>query len=121
LKSALATARRAAGGRCADRACPKDYPLIDAVPADFVMADAAYDIDRLPKIIADKGAVAVIPNNPPRARKSRLDRHLNALRQLIGCCCSRLKQFRRVATRRENTARNDLALMIRAGAILWFR
>jgi hypothetical protein len=33
------------------------------------MADAAYDSDRLRKAIADKGAVAVIPNNPSRARK----------------------------------------------------
>jgi hypothetical protein len=32
-----------------------------------VLAHTAYDSDRLRKAIADKGAVAVIPNNPSRA------------------------------------------------------
>lgn len=43
---------------------------------DAPLADAAYDSDRLRKAIADKGAVAVIPNNPSRARKYKVDKHL---------------------------------------------
>jgi len=39
-------------------------------------ADTAYDSDRLHKAIADKGAQAVIPNNPSRARKYPLDKQL---------------------------------------------
>ena len=57
-----------------------------------------------------KGAVAVISNNPSRARKHRVDKHLYAQRPLIECCFSRLKQFRRVATRFEKTAKNYLAV-----------
>ena len=60
------------------------------------MADAAYDADRLRQAIADKDAVAVIPNNRPRA-KHPLDKHLYAQRHLIERCFSKLKQFRRVA------------------------
>jgi transposase len=45
--------------------------------------------------------VAVIPNNPSRARKYPLDQHLYAQRHLIECCFSKLEQFRRVATRYE--------------------
>jgi transposase len=47
---------------------PQADALIEDLPAQVVMADAAYDSDRLRKAIADKGAVAVIPNNPSRAR-----------------------------------------------------
>ena len=70
------------------------------------MADTAYDADHLRQAIAAKGAIAVIPNNPSRALKHPLDKHLYAQRHLVECCFSKLKQFRRVATRFEKTARN---------------
>ena len=63
------------------------------------MADTAYDADHLRQAIAAKGALAVIPNNPSRALKYPLDKHLYAQRHLVECCFSKLKQFRRVATR----------------------
>ncbi len=67
------------------------------------MADTAYDADHLRQAIAAKGALAVIPNNPSRALKYPLDKHLYAQRHLVECCFSKLKQFRRVATRFEKT------------------
>ena len=101
--------------------CPQAYGLIEGLPAEVVMADAAYDADRLRQAIAAKGAVAVIPNNPSRARKYPLDRHLFAQRYLIECCFSKLKQFRRVATRYEKTARNYRAVVTLAAIVLWLR
>ena len=95
--------------------------LIESLPAEVVLADAAYDSDRLRKAIADKGAIAVIPNNPSRARKYRVDKHLYAQRHLIECCFSKLKQFRRVATRFEKTARHYHAVVTLAATILWLR
>jgi len=80
---------------------PQADALIEGLPADIVLADTAYDSDRLRNAIADKGAVAVIPNNPSRAQKYPLDKHLYAQRHLTERCISRLKQFRRVATRFE--------------------
>jgi transposase len=59
----------------------------------------AYDADHLRQAIAAKGAIAVIPNNPSRALKYPLDKYLYAQRHLVECCFSKLKQFRRVATR----------------------
>jgi len=100
---------------------PQAEPLIEALPAEVVMADAAYDSDRLRQKIAEKGAVAVIPNNPSRATKYPVDKHLYAQRHLVECCFSRLKQFRRVATRFEKTARNYLAVVTLAAIILWLR
>lgn len=100
---------------------PQAAALIEGLPAGIVMADTAYDADALRQVIADKGALAVIPNNPSRAIKHELDRHLYAQRHLIECCFSKLKQFRRVATRFEKTARNYLAVITLAAIVLWLR
>ena len=100
---------------------PAAGPLIEGLPAKVVMADTAYDADHLRQAIAAKGAVAVIPNNPSRAQKYLLDQHLYAQRHLVECCFSRLKQFRRVATRFEKTARNYLAVLHLAAVVLWMR
>ena len=97
---------------------PQAEPLIEGLPAEVFMADTAYDSDRLRRAVAEKGAVAVIPNNPSRAKKHPLDKHLYAQRHLVECCFSKLKQFRRVAIRFEKTARNYLAVVTLAAIVL---
>ena len=100
---------------------PQAEPLIEPLAAEIVMADTAYDSDALRQAIAKKGALAVIPNNPSRAIKHPLDKHLYAQRHLVECCFSKLKQFRRVATRFEKTARNYLAVVTLAAIVLWLK
>jgi len=100
---------------------PQAAALIEGLPAEVVMADTAYDTDHLRQAIAAKGALAVIPNNPSRALKYPLDKHLFAQRHLVECCFSKLKQFRRVATRFEKTAQNYRAVVTLAAIILWMR
>jgi transposase len=100
---------------------PQAAALLEGLPAEVVMADTAYDADHLRQAIAAKGALAVIPNNPSRALKYPLDKHLYAQRHLVECCFSKLKQFRRVATRFEKTARNYLAVVTLAAIVLWMR
>ena len=100
---------------------PQAEALIADLPATVVLADAAYDSDRLRAAIAAKRARAVIPNNPSRAKKHPFDKALYKERHLIECCFGRLKQFRRVATRYEKTARNYLAIVTLAATVLWLR
>jgi len=100
---------------------PQADALIEGLPAEVVMGNTAYDSDRLRTEIAEKDAVAVIPNNPSRAKKYPLDKDLYAQRHLIECCFSKLKQFRRVATRFEKTARNYQAVITIAATVLWLR
>ena len=100
---------------------PQAAALIEGLPADVVMADTAYDADHLRQAVAAKGAIAVIPNNPSRALKHPLDKHFYAQRYLVECCFSKLKQFRRVATRFEKTARNYSAVVTLAAIMLWLR
>ena len=85
------------------------------------MGDAAYDSNRARAGIVAKGAEAVIPNNPSRTQKYPIDKHLYAQRHLIECCFSRLKQFRRIASRFEKTARNYFAVVTLAAIVLWLR
>jgi transposase len=62
---------------------PQAAALIEGLPAEVVMADTAYDADYLRQAIAAKDAIAVIPNNPSRALKYPLDKHLYAQRHLV--------------------------------------
>ncbi len=100
---------------------PQAGALVEDLPAEIVIADAAYDADHLRQAIAAKGAVAVIPNNPSRAVKHWLDTEFYAQRHLVECCFSKLKQFRRVATRFEKTAKHYLAVVTIAAIVLWLR
>jgi transposase len=100
---------------------PQAESLVDGFAAEVVMADAAYDSDAFRAQIPAKGAQAVIPNNPSRAKMHPLNKALYAERHLIECCFSKLKQFRRVATRYEKTARNYLAIVAVAAIVLWLR
>ena len=68
--------------------------------------------------IAAKGPLAVIPFT---SAQYPLDKHLYAQRHLVECCFSKLKQFRRVATRFEKIARNYRAVVTLAAIILWMR
>ena len=100
---------------------PQAATLFEGASADVVIADTAYDADHIREAIAKMRAEAVIPNNPSRALKYPIDSHLYAQRHLIECCFSRLKQFRRVATRFEKTAQNYLAVVTIAATMLWLR
>ena len=100
---------------------PQAAALLDGAPAEAVIADTAYDADHIRQVIADKNAKAVIPSSPSRSRKHRLDPDLYAQRHLVECCISKLKQFRRVATRFEKTAQNYLAIVTIAAIVLWLR
>lgn len=84
---------------------PQAIPLIEGMAAEVVMADTAYDSDQIRLAIAEKGALAVIPNNPSRAQKHPLDEHLYAQRHLVECCIGKLKQFRRVRKDRHELPR----------------
>ena len=99
----------------------KAHDLIAGLPADQVMGDTAYDADHFRQAIAAIGAAAVIPSHPSRAGKLPFDEALYKERHLIECCFNKLKQFRRVATRYEKTARNFLAIVTVAAIALWLR
>ena len=66
-----------------------------------VIADKAYDADAIVQHIQASGAQAVIPPTSRRLQPRTYDRTLYHQRNRIERCFSRLKQFRRFATRYE--------------------
>jgi transposase len=63
----------------------------------------------------------VIPSNPTRRSIRRYDKKLYRHRYLIEIFFHSLKAFRRIATRYEKTARNYLAIVHLACALLWLK
>lgn len=53
--------------------------------------------------------------------KYPLDKHLFAQCHFVECCFSKFKQFLRVATRLEKTARNSRAVVTLGAIVLWMR
>lgn len=88
--------------------------------ADLLIADKAFDADARvlePLAAADKSAV--IPPKANRRRPRTFDRDLYKVRHLIENFFAKLKQYRAMATRYDKTARNFLAAVQLASAVLW--
>jgi transposase len=93
--------------------------LIAGIHPKQVIADKGYDSDAFVVQITASGAQAVIPPRKTRREARPYDRVAYRERHLIECFFSRLKQFRRIATRYEKLARNFLSMLNLATAYLW--
>ena len=76
---------------------------------EVVIADKGYDSDALVAEVRTRGAVAVIPPRKNRVEQREVDWHLYRARGVVEWFWSKIKQFRRVATRYEKKAQNFLA------------
>ena len=99
---------------------PQADALIEDLPAEVVMADAAYDSDASATHRRQRRSRRHPQQSLARPQASRRQAPLREA-NLIECCFSKLKQFRRVATRFEKTARNFLAVVTLAAIVLWLR
>jgi transposase len=96
-------------GQAADMAQAK--ALIEGLPIEVVIADKGYDSRAVVAAIESRGAEAVIPSLRNRAEQRDYDRGLYKDRNLAERFWSKVKRYRRVATRYEKTARNFLAFV----------
>lgn len=90
--------------------------LADHAP-EVVIADRGYDKRALVEEIESRGAEAVIPTQKNRKEQRAVDPHLYRERNLCERFWSRVKQYRRVATRYEKKAANFLAF-VKVAAIM---
>jgi transposase len=95
--------------------------LLEGFRPKAVLADKAYDSNALRRIIANLGAEVVIPSN--RSRKVLIAHNIEAYRarNRIECCFSKLKHFRRFATRYDRRAVHFLGFVLLAAAMIWLR
>lgn len=100
---------------------PQAKPLLAGISFTFGIGDKGYDADWIVAMIEAQGGVAVIPSKCNRKVQRPIDWYLYKERNIVERCFNRLKQFRRVATRFEKTARNYLAMLTVASITLWLR
>jgi transposase len=109
------TAGQAHDGQIADT-------LLDRLgPRTIVLADRAYDADRIRELIQNQGATPNIPPKSNRKWKPCFSKRLYRERNLVERFFSKLKHFRRVATRYDKLAANFLAMVQLASMRLWLR
>jgi transposase len=95
--------------------------LNDLKRKSVVIADKGYDADWIRAHIRGQGAIPNIPNKANRTRRYRWHKLLYRERNLIERFFSKLKHFRRVATRYDKLAANFLAMIRLASMRLWLR
>ena len=90
-------------------------------PGQTLLADAAYDSNRLRDRLARIGANAVIRPIARRSAPPPLDRNAYRRRNRIERFFSKLKHYRAIATRYEKHDANFLALIKLAATRIWLR
>jgi transposase len=88
--------------------------------ADMLLADKAFDADkRVIEPLLAAGKTPVIPPKSNRKIKRSFDKEMYKARHLMENFFCKLKQFRAIATRYDKTARNFLAAIHLAAAVIW--
>ena len=94
--------------------------LLPDLATETILADKAYDADeRVLCLLQDAGKTAVIPPKRNRKVQRPYDEALYEARHLIENFFCKLKQYRAIATRYDKTARNFLAAVYLASAVIW--
>ena len=88
---------------------------------DYAVGDKGYDSNALVATIAARGAEAVIPPKANRKERREYDTDVYKERNKVERCINQFKQFRRVATRYEKTARNFLGFVLFAAITIWLK
>ena len=89
-------------------------------PPEHMLADKAYDSAELREELDEQGTTSVIPNRSNRKQPFTFSKRLYKLRWRIEAALNRLKDFRRIATRYDRLARNYLASVCLAAALVWW-
>ncbi|MFA4937943.1 IS5 family transposase [Brevundimonas sp.] len=95
--------------------------LIDGIAADYVLADKAYDADRLYRKIIDQDGDPVVPPRRHRKRQHAYDKALYKERNRVERFFSRIKHFRRIATRYDKLASTFMGFVTLAAIMLWLK
>ena len=94
-------------GQAHDLACAE--PLIDNADPEALIGDKAYDADPLIDILNRRQITPVIPPKANRKTPRDCDFALYCERNLVERFFNKLKHFRAIATRYDKLARNFLA------------
>jgi transposase len=94
--------------------------LLPDMAAEALLADKAFDADeRVIEPLLARGKSVVIPPKSNRKVQRDFDKDAYKARHLIENFFCKLKQYRAIATRYDKTARNFLAAIHLAAAVIW--
>ena len=95
--------------------------LLENAVADYVLADRGYDSKEIVDFIESRGAKPVIPSRGNSKNPRIYSKYLYKKRHLIECFFSKIKHYRRVATRYEKLANNFRSMVLLAFIMVWIR
>ena len=95
--------------------------LLADLDSQIVMADKAYDSDKLREKISSKCAQVCIPTRKHRKVQIPFDKEQYKERHLVECFFQKLKRNRRIATRFDKLANRFLAFIHLACSIIWLK
>ena len=97
-------------------------PMLEAMaPKRRLIADKAYDADRLRLWLRERGIEAVIPGRASRDVAYPLNRSAYRRRNIIERMFGKLKQQRRIATRYDKTVLSFESFLNLAATRLWLK
>jgi len=85
-----------------------------------MLGDKAYDSAELREDLHERGTKSVIPNRCNRKQSFSFNKRIYKLRWRIESAFNRLKDFGRIATCYDRLARNFLASVCLAAALVWW-
>ena len=94
------------------------HALLAEIRNAYVVGDSAYSAQRLVEELPERGCEVVIPSQPTH-RWRPWDRHVYRERHWVENFFQRIKRFGRIATRFDKLARNYLAFVQLASALVW--
>ncbi len=95
--------------------------LVGTDISDCLIADRAYDSNKFREFLSERGTEAVIPSKINRLIPIPHDKHIYKERNFVERFFSRIKQFRRVATRYDKLAVTFMGTVIMASIIMWLK
>jgi transposase len=93
--------------------------LLDGLAAKALLADKAYDSDKIVQIAQAQGMQVIIPAKANRKNPRVLDKHRYKARHLVENLFQRMKVFRRMATRFDKLDIQFLGFVHIAGVMKW--
>ena len=93
--------------------------LLGGKEPENIVADKAYDSNKIRDFIKDMGSKAIIPPNKSRAEQIYYDKHIYKERFLIENFFQFIKRFRRIGTRYEMKGQNYAGMMTLACILQW--
>ena len=109
------------GGQASDIGQAETLLGLTPEGAEALIGDKGYDSDALVQTLEARGMEAVIPPRSNRTEPRKIDGFVYKERHLIECFFNKIKHDRRIFSRYEKTARNDIGMLRFVSALIWLR